>query len=156
MGSDFSKKEVVSIDCNASVREAISLMHANKIHHVAVTKDDLFFGIFSERELVENLANFTGNLLDQKLEGLADTRVNIVSEDVSFGEAVRLIVESPASAIVMIQSGKIVGIITETDLLQVLSGVESKELSLVEKGEVALAEHPFARKLLGLLNDIGL
>jgi len=114
------------------LRRACELMESRRIRHVPVLRGDRLIGILSDRDLrgylpppfpFDGMGNFAA-LLDRVRVEEAMT-----SEPVSIGpyhavtEAARVMLERRIGALPVVDEGKVIGIVTQTDILWALTNL---------------------------------
>ena len=112
------RKNIISVKNNASVVEAASVMVKNDIGSVVVTKDGKPVGILTEKDIVKNCCarKLCGG--DLKVEEIMSTPLITIEADASLGEAALLMSRNKIRRLLVTEKGKIVGIITEKDVLR--------------------------------------
>jgi CBS domain-containing protein len=128
--------DAVTIEEAASCREAIALMCRHKIRHLPVVdRRGRLCGIVTDRDLRHHL--FTpavfraiGSVpVDALLAGVPVSRIMSapvvsVDPDAELEEAARRMLEDKLGSLPVVDDGRIVGIVTETDLLRRIVGAD--------------------------------
>jgi acetoin utilization protein AcuB len=129
----------MTIAPDASAEHALALMDKHKMHHLPVLdKHEALVGIISEKDLLR--------VEPQTL--IADCMVKeviTVTEYTAIEDAARILADHKISSLLVMRNGKVVGIITETDLFRVFlellgareEGVRLTMLIPEEKGMLA-------------------
>lgn len=154
----FQSKPIVTMDRSDLVSNAIAIMHENKIHHLVITDDGKYFGLFSERCFFEGSAKTAEGILKHKIEDHCITNSPTIDSTADLSTALMQLSKTEQTALPIIdEHKKVIGIVTETDVLKVFDHIfKGEELSLMEKGELFLAENPLAQELIKLLNSFGI
>ena len=114
-----------TVTVDATVAETLELMRAKRIRRVPVLKNGALAGIITERKLLEvspssatTLSVFEINYLlaKTKIETIISKEVVTVGPDSLIEEAAVKMRESDVGGLPVMDKGKLVGIITETDL----------------------------------------
>ncbi|MCR4434300.1 MAG: CBS domain-containing protein [Clostridiales bacterium] len=109
----------------ATVAETLELMRSKKIRRVPVVKNGKLAGIISERQLLEvspspatSLSIFEINYLlsKTKIDSIMTKDVITVSPDSLLEEAALKMREHNVGGLPVVENGKVIGIITETDI----------------------------------------
>lgn len=109
----------VTASADMTVAHVQQLMSQNRCRTLPVLEDDRVAGILTDRDLASSAATSDTAI------GLMMTReVLTVSPRSSIQEAARLLVESEVEGLPVVDSQKLVGIITRSDVLKAFSGVE--------------------------------
>lgn len=121
----YMSKNPVTIEHDATISEAVSLMAETNYHRIPVLKDGKLVGIITDGNIQKaspskatSLSVFEVNYLLSKTT-VADymtKNVVICSPDILLEEAVEIMKTTKVSCLPVMEGDKIVGIITETDL----------------------------------------
>ena len=129
----------VTIDYDAEVRQALEILKARRLRHLPVLDDDgALVGIVSEKDLLRAQP-------ERLVREVMTKDVVTVTEYTALEEAARIMADSKISSLPVMRNGKLVGIVTETDLFQVFleflgareEGVRLTMLIPEEKGMLA-------------------
>jgi len=112
----------VTITAEATVEEALSVLAEKKQRHLPVLDaDETLIGIVSEKDLLRARC-------DEAVEKVMTREVVTVTEYTALEEAARIMADHRISSLPVMRDGRLVGIITETDLfhifLELLGGRE--------------------------------
>jgi CBS domain-containing protein len=123
---DIMTKEVATLGIEDELSLANDIMRLGRIRHLPVVSGETLVGIVSERDL------FRSSLAQALGYGNKDTRevmktlhikdvmvkqVTIVSPDTELKDAVALMAERKIGCLPVVQDDKLLGLITETDVL---------------------------------------
>ncbi len=119
----------VTVDEDASMHDALRLMHERKIRRLPVLRAGRLVGMVSEKDLLyaspspaTSLSVFEINYLvaQIKVKQLMSQTLVTVHEDTPLEEAARIMVDNKVGGLPVVnESGDLVGIITETDLFKI-------------------------------------
>jgi acetoin utilization protein AcuB len=130
--SEWMTTVAIAVTPSTPVSEARELMRRKRIRHLLVTEEERLVGIITDRDIRLNLPSpasslsvWEVNYLITKLTvGEAMTRSLItIRPDRPVAEAVRLMLEHKIGALPVTENERVVGIITETDLLRAFAQV---------------------------------
>ena len=116
-------KDVTTLTTNNTVKDALQTMRNEKIRHVPIlATDGLVVGIVTDRDIKEIVPSSIAEIIDQSIY---DTPLaEIMSTNLIIGhpmdfveEAAVIFYENKIGALPIVSNNKLVGIITETDLL---------------------------------------
>lgn len=119
---------VISIAPETPIHDALALFKKEHIRRAPVTKDGKLVGIISETDLlnaspspVSSLSIWEMNYLLSKVtvKQVMTKKVMIVDEDTPIEEAARIMADNKIGGLPVMRSGKVVGIITETNLFRI-------------------------------------
>ena len=152
---DVMHRDVVSVSPKTTLPEALGLMQQRGIRHLPVVEGGELVGIVSDRDLKRVMASPATTLERHELAyllsklALADfmTRsVTTVGPRHPVEEAARIMMKERISALPVLEAGRLVGIITETDVLGLFvramgAGEPSSRLDVVlGEGAASLAD----------------
>ena len=114
---------VVTLQPTHSIKDAINLLRENKIRHLPITNEEgLVVGVLSDRDIKDATPS---NLIENQHQDIYATPIEeimtknpIIGHPLDFVEEVATIFyDQKIGCLPIVSSGKLVGIITETDLL---------------------------------------
>jgi acetoin utilization protein AcuB len=129
----------VTITAGTTVAEALQIIKDRLLRHLPVVDDrESLVGIVSEKDLLRAKP-------DQRAGEIMTREVVTVTEYTTLEEAARIMADSKISSLPVMRNGKLVGIITETDLFMIFlellggrqKGVRLTMLVPEEKGMLA-------------------
>lgn len=104
------------------------MMKNFKVHHLIVLDYDGFRGIVSDREIIAHALRhgLFERLAEIQLKEIISRDIPAVSESTELGDVLALMDENQSSALPIMRDGRVVGIITDTDIRramrQILAG----------------------------------
>lgn len=128
---------VVTVAAEASCHDAVTLMVRNKIRHLpVVSRDGLLCGIVTDRDLRHHLFEpevfraigsvpVKRMLSGRPVRDVMSAPVTSIGGDAELEEAARLMREEGLGSLPVVERGRIVGIVTETDLLRRIVGADA-------------------------------
>jgi acetoin utilization protein AcuB len=125
--SDVMQGAVLTITPKTTLPEALRLVQHRGIRHLPVVEDDKLVGIVSDRDLKRAMASPATSLERHELRYLLDTvtvdeimtrAVITVGPMFPIEEAARVMVKEKVSALPVTERGRLIGIVTETDVLE--------------------------------------
>jgi tRNA nucleotidyltransferase (CCA-adding enzyme) len=111
---DIMSQPEVFAPSTTSVRDARSMVEGARSRTVLVLDDGRFCGLISKEEC--NKAK-TGSQLKAPVKGLMRTNIPLVRPDDVPREALRLMTEAETGVLPVIEDGRLVGVVTRTDLI---------------------------------------
>ena len=111
-------KEIISVETNDSVSEVGSKMVKNNIGAVVVTKYEKPIGIVTEVDIIKRCC--IGKVCSEELkaEEVMASPLITIDANAAIGEAAKLMSDKDIRRLLVKEKGKIVGIITEKDILR--------------------------------------
>jgi acetoin utilization protein AcuB len=150
---------LIVTDPGSSAEEALKIMSTFKIHHLMVLEGEKFAGIVSDRDILLHAIHL-GNIkrISEFTVGQAMRKdLPAIEESTEVREAFAMMQETQSDALPILRGAKIMGILTETDMMRGLEHLLRKEhngRSLVAREE-SLLVNPLSQRLIQLLADIG-
>jgi acetoin utilization protein AcuB len=121
---DIARTELVTVPPSAGLGDVLHLLNRKGVRHILVVDESRLVGIISDRDIKTELALSAG----AELGGQARTARQIMTADpitiapgATVQDAARRMMSARVSALPVVHDGRLVGIVTETDLLRVLS-----------------------------------
>ena len=125
---DRMSHPVIPLSPETSIHDALALFKKEHIRRAPVMKDNVLVGIVSERDLlnaspspVTSLSVWEMNYLLSKVtvRMVMTKKVKTVDVGTPIEEAARIMADNKFGGLPVMRSGKVVGIITETDLFKI-------------------------------------
>ncbi|HEY7139695.1 MAG TPA: CBS and ACT domain-containing protein [Methylomirabilota bacterium] len=115
---DVMATDLVTVRPHETARHAYRLMRDHRFRHLPVVEDGRLVGILSDRDLRPVL--LSPGLARARVRELMSEDLTIVSPDALVEEAASLLVVKKIGCVPVVAHGRLVGLVTETDLLAVL------------------------------------
>jgi len=114
-------KHVKTVGASTSLRDCIRVMREHKIGCVIIMENDQPTGIFTERDLVKLFGvEKEVDVLNEKMTTVMSRPVTSVSPTATLWDAISLMGRMDIRRLPVIDKGKLVGIITEKDIMRVI------------------------------------
>jgi len=116
---DSKGKDVVSIDINSSVEDAIRSMHARKISAIMVMDQGKSMGIFTERDVVRSYIASGGKSFKEVLvkdHMIKDLIVAVPDDDLN--DISSIMVEKNIRHLPVISNNRVIGMLSIRDIIQ--------------------------------------
>jgi len=110
--------EVITASENQSVRDVLAILAERRIGALPIMRGDEIAGIFSERDIVRNLHQSGGAMLDQPVGNLMTTPAVTVSMDTDAVEALSLMTRRRIRHLPVVEGGRMVGFVSIGDLVK--------------------------------------
>ena len=155
---DFMKKEVITVESQTPILDALDIMKKNNIRHLPVTKDGKFSGFVTRGMLRDaspsdatSLSIHELNYLIAKMtiEKIMLKKPITISPDLPVEEAIWLGQQHGVSAFPVLEDENLVGIITSSDI----SGVVASALGVGESGSKRITIDASGKRF-GYLKDL--
>jgi CBS domain-containing protein len=126
---DIMTTEVTTLERNDSLQLAKDIMTLGRVRHFPVVDDGKVVGVVSQRDLYKaslgSVMKYGEKAQRAFLEGIAVKEVmsdppTTIAPHASVQEAARLMMEKKIGCLPVLEGPKLVGIITETDMLKLI------------------------------------
>ena len=125
---DIMSAEVTTLGRNDTLLLAKDIMNLGRIRHFPVVEDDELVGVVSQRDLYRaslgTVMQYGEKAQRAFLESVAVKEVMVdpisIRPDATVGDAARLMMEHKIGCLPVLENDRLVGIVTETDMLQVV------------------------------------
>jgi CBS-domain-containing membrane protein len=123
---DIMVKEVATLDVNDELSLANDIMRLGRIRHLPVVDGTRLVGIVSERDLFRtSLAQALGYATREtrdlmktlRIKDVMVTAVITIPADTDLCEATKIMVEEKIGCLPVVEDNRLVGLITETDIM---------------------------------------
>ncbi len=115
---DIMSTDLVTVSPGESARRAYELMRDRRFRHLPVLADGRLVGILSDRDLRPVL--LAPGLADATVAELMSEHLTTIRPDTPVEDAASLLVVKKIGCLPVVDGDRLVGIVTETDLLAVL------------------------------------
>lgn len=159
--SEISTDDLITIHSEALATEALKTMRRAKIHHLPVVNKEKVLGLLTDRDILDRIDPGGQPVLDTGLTvgALMARNVPVIHEDTAVDEALDLMLQHKLSGLPLVREGKVVGIVTEHDMLRALQVILKQRPTdlegVVVRGEAFIA-NPWVQSLSRILAEIGI
>ena len=116
--SEIMSSDVYAIQRNATVAEAAQVMASQNISSVVVMNSDQVIGVFTERDLFKRVVALNKNPDRTKTEEVMSFPVYSIPSNYSVFSASRTMDNKNVRRLIVIDGGKLCGIVTQTDIFK--------------------------------------
>ena len=110
-------REVLSLDVGTSVRDAVALLAERRIGAVPITREGTVAGIFSERDVVHQLAGEGESILDKTVGELMTAPAITVEPQTTVLAALSQMTHRRIRHLPVLEGGRLTGIVSIGDLV---------------------------------------
>jgi CBS domain-containing protein len=112
-------RQVVTVDPHSMVREAVRLLHENRIGAIVVVKPgDRIAGILTERDVVAAMDKFGAKCLEKPVSAVMWSKVHSCTEEMSIHDIMEIMNNMRARHLPVEKSGRLVGIVSIGDAVR--------------------------------------
>jgi len=132
--SELMTRKLITVSPDDSVEKAVQLFRQRSVRHLLVLQGERLVGILSDRDLIHameplrakqrkllNVGGLFFLLEPVEVQEIMSRDVITIAPDLSIQDAAAFMVSSRFGALPVVANEKLVGIITETDLLRCLA-----------------------------------
>lgn len=116
---DVMVQEVVTVDENASVKEAVDILNELQIGSIIVLENGKAKGIITERDFLRRVIAEAKDVMNTKVKEIMTTPLVVVEPGMDLEEAVKLMFQNKIKKLAVVDANKLVGIVTLTDIARV-------------------------------------
>jgi CBS domain-containing protein len=150
---DWMTRPAVTIRDDASVRAAIEVMKTRKIRHLpVVSTQDRLVGIVTDRDLrqmlfdpvvQEQLHEAGARITERPIREVMTWGVVAVTPESGIRQAARIMYEQKIGAVPVIEGGRVVGMLTERDVLRAFAAMVREGVTSVQPLEAPASGEPY-------------
>jgi|GEM_PF-1655683 len=131
--NDIMSRKILSVPRTEKFAAAKKLMAAHNLSALPVTVGKEYVGIFTEYDVVAQFYDAGGRLDIREIPALMKTPLKVISSDLNIFDANTIMLFEKVRRLLVVENGKVVGIITQTDLVHAcFDYVERVEKALVD------------------------
>ena len=114
-------KPVRSVKKTLSVEDAIKMMDEHNIGVLPVADNDKPIGVITERDILRRVVAKKMDIKNKTVADIMTKNPVTIEHDASILEATRLMSENNFRRLLVVKNGKLVGVVTAKDVIEVLS-----------------------------------
>jgi CBS domain-containing protein len=132
-------KNVATIDQGCSVISAAKIMSGKIVSCLAVLNKGYLSGIVTETDMLKKAVAGEIDFRKVKVEQIMSAPVRSISCDVPIMEAIKIMQTENIRRLVVVEAGRPVGIVTQTDMVRILASyIVPREVSEIMSSDVAV------------------
>ena len=116
---DVMVREVITVDENSSVKEAVDIMNEFQMGSLIVLEKGKAKGIVTERDFLRRVIAEAKDVMNTKVKEIMTTPLVVVEPSTDLEEAVKLMFQNKIKKLAVVDANKLVGIVTLTDIARV-------------------------------------
>jgi len=116
---DVMVQEVVVVDENSSVKEAVETMNEFHVGSLIVLKEGRATGIITERDFLIRVLAEAKDVINTRVKDIMTSPLVVINPDADLEEAVKQMFQSKIKKLAVVDANKLVGIVTLTDIARV-------------------------------------
>jgi CBS domain-containing protein len=123
--SELMTKQVKTVRPDTSVREVVATMNRLGIGSVVVVQGDRPVGIITERDVLSRVVEACIPPETRKAREIMTSPIVAIDQNASVKEATQIMVHRKIKKLIVVDQGKLVGIITHTDIISKMPNMMS-------------------------------
>ena len=144
-------RPVRTVKPDEKLTAAVAVMDNNNIGSVVVLDGETAIGIITEGDVVEQVSKGAQVLLEPVKQVMSKPLIT-GTPDMAVQDAVNVMLEKRIRQLPIIEGSKLVGIVTDRDLMRSVLRVSSEKLSKLKLRELELEGATIAAQIVTLLN----
>jgi len=116
---DVMVKEVITVNPDTKIRDAVELMNKNEIGCLVATRKGKPVGIMTERDVLKKIVCQSKNPEQTKVSEIMSKPLIVGKVDMDWREAAKLMLDHNIKKLPILDGGKLVGLVTLTDIARV-------------------------------------
>jgi signal-transduction protein with cAMP-binding, CBS, and nucleotidyltransferase domain len=120
---DVMTKALISVDPQTSLYQISKMMEQGGMGSILVKKDGVPSGIITDRDFAIKIAAYSVSM-DSPVEKIATFPLQTINFNDSLLDAAKIMADKKIRKLAVVEDGKVVGIITSTDLVNQLASKE--------------------------------
>ena len=129
---DIMVNKVITIPSDATVKEAARIMNKHEIGCLIAVRKGNALGIITERDLLKKIVEQIKNPQKTKVHEIMSKRLIVGTPQMEVADAVRLMLQKKIKKLPIIQDGKMVGLVTLTDIART-ARIEPQMLGVIKE-----------------------
>ena len=113
---DVMVREVITVDENSSVKEAVDTMNEFQIGSLIVLERGKAKGIVTERDFLRRVIAEAKDVMNTKVKEIMTAPLVVVEPSTDLEEAVKLMFQNRIKKLAVVDANKLMGIVTLTDI----------------------------------------
>ena len=113
---DVMVEDVVTVEADATVKKAVTIMNRNEIGCLIVVKQGKAIGIVTERDMLARVLAQSRDPERTRVSEVMSAPLIVADPDMELEEAARLMFKMKVKKLPVVTNGQLIGLITLTDL----------------------------------------
>jgi len=128
---DIMVKEIITVNPDAKIRDAVDLMNKNDIGCLVITRKGKPIGIMTERDILKKIVCGCKNPEQTRVSEIMSKPLIVGRVDMDWMEAVKLMLNQNIKKLPILDGERLVGLVTLTDIarMRVLQALETDTLT---------------------------
>jgi len=128
---DIMVEEVITVDANSTVKDAVKLMNKHAIGCLIVEEEEKVVGIVTERDFLKRVIEDSRDPEKTKVSEIMSNPLIVGSVDMKLEDTIKHMFTYKIKKLPIVENGHLVGLVTLTDIARI-AGVESLIIKIVK------------------------
>jgi CBS domain-containing protein len=115
---DAMSSPVITVDGDTNVRDSAILMGKKEIGSIIVVDKGIPLGIVTKRDLMQRVVSLCRDVCEVRIKEIMSSPLITIEKNVGILKAMRKMREHKVTQLVIIEEGKLLGIISERDVIK--------------------------------------
>ncbi len=125
-------QKVITVDADATVREAVKIMNQHEIGCLIATEPGRIVGIITERDLLKKVLEESKDPTKIKVREIMSKKLVVATPTMNVTDAVRLMLKCNVKKLPIVVDGHLVGLMTLTDIARA-AHIEPQVVNLIKE-----------------------
>ncbi len=140
--AEVMNKAVIVMDINSSIPAIAKEMISRNAGSVIITENDKALGIITERDFVKGIVTEDKKPSEVKASEILSTPLITVEPKTSIVEASEIMLKANIKRLPVLENGRLIGVISNTDILMVTPGLNTILKELIDMNRETLLSAP--------------
>lgn len=140
--AEVMNKAVIVMDINSDIPAIAREMVSRNSGSVIITENNKAMGIITERDFVKGIVTEDKKPGEVKASGILSTPLITVEPETSIIEASEIMLKANVKRLPVLENGRVIGVISNTDILIVTPGLNTILKELIDMNREALLSVP--------------
>jgi len=128
---DIMVEEVITVDANSTVKDAVKLMNKHEIGCLIVEEEEKVIGIVTERDFLKRVIEDSKDPEKTKVSEIMSNPLIVGSVEMKLEDVIKQMFTWKIKKLPIVENGRLVGLVTLTDIARI-AGVESLIIKIVK------------------------
>ena len=128
---DIMVEEVITVEVDSSVKDAVKLMNKHEIGCLIVEEGEKVVGIVTERDFLKRIIEDSKDPEKTKISEIMSNPLIVGSVDMKIEDVIKQMFTWKIKKLPIVENGHLVGLVTLTDIARI-AGVESLIIKIVK------------------------
>jgi acetoin utilization protein AcuB len=123
---DFRNTPAVTVEPTATLKECLEIMERENFRHLLITENEMLVGIVVRKD-IEGALRQPSRYPETPVDWIMSKKPITIEDEAPLINALKLMVEYKFSGLPVMKGNKVVGMLTETDVVKALISILEKQ-----------------------------